>query len=244
METTSFMFSLLGLSLQAFGIIIGGLGVVAERFLDYQPLQTLARVLISFTPDVTRIPVLRAFTQTRELETGRDDRYNKWEVIIGLFIVLLPGLLFVACVYLIPIVYIYRFYIPLFVLEIWIGISIVVDVLPAILVAWLQPIWGSRRKPKVRIFQPVPKVPLKFHLPRVDFKRYIRLQLRYFFLTPLVHALILIILLSQIILNWFAWVIRLNLADKELRGRYYTLYSLFALFLGTVFLIFGLLWGV
>jgi hypothetical protein len=246
MDPTSFVLNLLGLGLQAFGIIIGGLGVVGERFLDYRPMQTLARALIYFgrLEDMTRIPFLRAITQTQELETGKDDRYNKWEVMIVLFIVLLLGLPFVASVYLIPIVYIYRFYIPLLVLLIWIVISIAVDVLPAILVSALQPQPGVSRPPRVRVFQPIPKVPLQFHLPRVNLQRYIRLQLRYFFLVPLQGALMLIILLSQIILNWFAWVIRLDLADKELRGRYYALYSLFALLLGTVFLIVALLQSV
>jgi len=228
------MFNLLGLSLQAFGIIIGGLGVVAERFLDYLPMQTLAsrRVQIYFANlNVTAIPFLRAITQTPELETGRDDRYNKWEVMIVLFIVLLIALPIVAIVYFIPVIYIYRFYIPLFVLSVWIGLSIVVDVLPAILLSALPP---------ERVSQPIPKVPLQFHLPRVNLQRYIRLQLRYFFLTPLQHALVLMILLSQIILNWFAWVIRLNLAGRELRGRYYALYSLSALLLGTIFLIIAL----
>jgi len=244
MDVASFVFNLLGLCLQTLGIIIGGLGVVGERFLDYRPMQMLASVQISFTPVyLTRIPILHAITQTPELKRGKDDRYNKWEVIIGLFAALLLGLPFVASVYLIPIVYVYRFYIPLFVLSIWIGISIAVVVLPAILRAIVE----EDRPSAERVFQPIPKVPLTIHLstpPRVDLRKYVRLQLRYFFLTPLELVLMLMILLSQIILNWFAWVIRLNLADKELRGRYYALYSLFALLLGTIFLIVGLMQGV
>lgn len=243
MENTSFTLNLLGLCLQTLGIIIGGLGVVGERFLDYRPMQALASVQFSFTPVyLARIPILHAITQTLELKRGKDDRYNKWEVMTGLFVALLLGLPFVASVYLIPIVYVYRFYIPLIALLIWVVISIVVVVFPAISLAIIK----AGRPPAERVFQPIPKVPLTIHIHilRVDLQKYIRSQLRYFFITPLELALMLMILLSQILLNWFAWVIRLNLADKELRGRYYALYSLFALFLGTIFLIVALLQGI
>jgi hypothetical protein len=230
MGENSFLFNLLGLSLQLLGIVVGGLGVVGERFLDYLPMQTLVKALIHFLPldvplDVTRIPLFNAITKTDELQTGDDDRYNKWQVIIVLFMTLAVGFPFVGIVYLLPIPFLCNYHIIPFVWIIWGGISVAIHIFPAMLLSALD----------------VTKLPNRvLNSPSVFLRRYAKLQVRYLFLVPLIDVLLLLILFSQIVMNWFAWVVKLNLADKDSRGRYYALYSFAALFIGTLLLIVSL----
>lgn len=228
----SFPLTLLGLILQMLGICVGGFGLVGERFLNYKPLQTLITFLPKVLPlDLMRVPFFNSLFLTSELQEDREHRYNKGNTILVLFILLLPVTSILAVVYVLPVLLIFfHLHIPSGWIAFWVSFVAITHILTTIRVIRVTSTRDSQDTFKMRI------------------KKFIMLQLRYWFYTPLVGIKMVLVLLLFIIMHCFAWISQklpkryaIDLSLKETRQRYYSFYSLSALLLGTGMLIFDLL---
>ena len=214
------------------GICVGGFGLVGERFLNYKPLQTLIMVLPkALQLDIMRVPLFNSLLLTSELQEDRDHRYNKGNIILALFIVLLLVTLINAVVYVLPVLLIF-FHLPIMPgwIAFWVSIVAINNIVSAILAFRITSARDSQATFKMRI------------------KKFIMLQLRYWFYTPLVGIRMVLVLFLFILMHCFAWISQklpkryaIDLSLKETRQRYYSFYSLSALLLGTGMLIFDLL---
>ena len=213
MDETIFWFSVSGLSLQLLGTLVLGFGIIGQRLVHYSPLDALVKLLPNIIPasQAAQFPILSALYVGESSESTNDQRYNNGTLIVALLIyALIPTAVQAGPILLL----ILELFDLVLIGAIWLGPLLAFNLVINLISVRAQ----------LRILRQNPI--WRFFLNWVW--------------SPIIGMAIIVILWLQIILHLFAWMNRFDLSIEDNRIKYYAMYSVSAIFIGTSLLMFAL----